>query len=49
MLKNEIEYLHSKIHPLPEEPTDDQLLQTRYSKTFTTGKTQLNYERVLRQ
>lgn len=47
ILKNEIEYLHSKIHPLPEEPTDEDLLQTRYEKTFRTGKVQLDYERVL--
>lgn len=47
ILKNEIEYLHTKIHPLSEEPTDEDLQRTRYEKTFSIGRTSLDYEKLL--
>ena len=37
LLKNEIEYLHQKIHEFPDEPDNDLLVNTRYEREFKTG------------
>ena len=43
ILKNEIEYLHTKIHDLHEEASDEELVKSRYEKVFQTGEISTDY------
>lgn len=50
ILKNEVEYLHRKINDLPLDPeamTDEQLLATRFEKSFQIGQVTADYKKLL--
>ena len=43
IVKNEIEYLHTKVNTSFEDATDEYLQQTRFERVFTTGKITSDY------
>lgn len=53
IIKNEIEFLHRKVHGLPEQAeescTDEQLQDSRYEKEFKTGVVNSDYKKLLHE
>lgn len=48
-MKNEIEYLHTKINTSFDDANDDFLQKTRFEREFTTGKVTSDYQKLLHE